>query len=177
MADPREPELRVNLDAIPAPVYYKDAQGVYRGCNRAFEAYHGKSRAEIVGLDVHGLSPKELADVYKAADDALFASRGTQIYEARVRYADGSYHDVVFHKATFDDAAGALAGLVGTILDITSRKEAEKALRESEQRYRALVDALGEGVVLLGRDRRVLASNPAAETILRIGHDALLAGA
>ncbi|HEY1697096.1 MAG TPA: diguanylate cyclase [Polyangiaceae bacterium] len=177
MAGPHEHELRVILDAIPAPVFYKDAQGVYRGCNRAFEAYLGKARAEIVGLDVYGLSPKELADVYKAADDALLAARGTQIYEARVRYADGSYHDVMFHKATFEDAAGQLAGLVGTILDITSRKEAEKALRESEQRYRAVVSALGEGVVLLGRDRRVLASNPAAEAILRIGHDALLAGA
>jgi PAS domain-containing protein len=74
VAGPHEHELRVILDAIPAPVFYKDAQGVYRGCNRAFEAYLGKARAEIVGLDVYGLSPKELADVYKAADDALLAA-------------------------------------------------------------------------------------------------------
>jgi diguanylate cyclase (GGDEF)-like protein/PAS domain S-box-containing protein len=173
----REHELRVILDAIPAPVFYKDAAGIYRGGNTAFEAYLGKSRDEIVGMDVYGLSPRELADVYKAADDALFAARGTQIYEARVRYADGSYHDVMFHKATFEDADGRLAGLVGTILDITSRKEAEKALRESEERYRAVVSALGEGVVLVGRDRRVLACNPAAAAILRIDREALVAGA
>lgn len=45
------------LDAIPAPVFYKDAAGVYRGCNKAFAVYLGKPRAEIVGKDVYGLSP------------------------------------------------------------------------------------------------------------------------
>jgi diguanylate cyclase (GGDEF)-like protein/PAS domain S-box-containing protein len=170
-------ELRALLDAIPAPVFYKDAAGVYRGCNKAFEAYLGKSRDEIIGKDVYGLSPKELADVYKAADDALFAKRDVQIYEARVRYADGSYHDVMFHKATFDDASGQLAGMIGTILDITTRKQAEKALAESEARYRAVVSALGEGIVLVARDRRVLACNPAACAILRIPEPVLLAGA
>jgi diguanylate cyclase (GGDEF)-like protein/PAS domain S-box-containing protein len=170
-------ELRVILDAIPAPVFYKDAAGIYRGCNKAFEAYLGKPRAEIVGLDVYGLSPTELADVYKAADDKLFESRGTQIYEARVRYADGTHHDVMFHKACFFDEQGAIAGLDGAILDITSRKVAERALAESEQRYRAVVSALGEGIVLLGKDREVLAVNRAAEEILGLSREQLAGGA
>jgi diguanylate cyclase (GGDEF)-like protein/PAS domain S-box-containing protein len=167
-------ELRVLLDAIPAPIFYKDAKGIYRGCNKAFLAYLGKTHEEVVGKDVYGLSPTELADVYKAADDALFASRATQIYEARVRYADGTYHDVMFRKATYDGEDGALAGMIGTILDITTRKRAERALAESEARYRAVVSALGEGIVLVAKDRRVLASNPAAMAIL--GCD-LVAGA
>ena len=165
------------IDAIPAPVFYKDAAGVYRGCNKAFEAYLGKSRDEIVGKDVYQLSPKELADVYKAADDALFASRGVQIYEARVRYADGTYHDVMFHKATVDGPDGELAGMIGTIRDITTRKQAEAALADSEARYRTVVSALGEGIVLFARDGRVLACNPAARVILRMDEAAVLAGA
>lgn len=167
-------ELRVLLDAIPAPIFYKDAAGIYRGCNKAFLAYLGKTHDQVIGKDVYGLSPKELADVFKAADDALFASRATQIYEARVRYADGTYHDVMFHKATFDDEDGKLAGMIGTILDITTRKQAERALAESEARYRAVVSALGEGIVLVAKDHRVLAANPAATAILGVD---LLAGA
>jgi PAS domain S-box-containing protein len=72
-ADQEQQLLRVILDAIPSPIFFKDADGIYRGCNKAFEAYLGKTYAEIVGKDVYGLSPKELADVYKRADDALFA--------------------------------------------------------------------------------------------------------
>jgi len=176
-ADESARQLRVILDAIPAPIFYKDADGIYRGCNKAFEAYLGRSRDEIVGLDVYGLSPRDLADVYKRADDALFEARGVQIYEASVRYADGTRHDVIFHKATFDDAGGRLAGLVGTILDITSRKQAERALRDSEERYRTVVSALGEGIVLIGRGGEVLACNPAAAAILGVPEDELMAGA
>jgi diguanylate cyclase (GGDEF)-like protein/PAS domain S-box-containing protein len=127
----KEHELRVVLDAIPAPVFYKDAAGVYRGCNKAFEAYIGRPRNEIIGQDVYGISPRELADTFKAADDALLARGGTQIDEARLRHADGTDHDVVFHKATYDDAEGRRAGIVGTIIDITSRKAAERALEHA----------------------------------------------
>ncbi|HTJ43646.1 MAG TPA: PAS domain S-box protein [Kofleriaceae bacterium] len=141
--------LRVILDAIPAPIFFKDAAGVYRGCNKAFEAYLGKRRDEIVGKDVYGLSPKELADVYKKADDELLAARGVQIYEAAVRYADGTLRDVMFHKATFDDSRGRLAGLVGTILDITTRKQAEAAQRTMHERL-ALADRMSSVGTLAG---------------------------
>ena len=163
--DDREHQLRVILDAIPAPIFYKDALGIYRGCNKAFEAYLGKAHDEIVGKDVFGLSPRDLAEVYKRADDALFAARSTQIYEAVVRYADGSRHDVMFHKATFDDADGRLAGLVGTILDITIRKRAEQALRESERDLAATLDGLGAGVIRTDAQRHIVRMNRVAEEL------------
>ncbi len=120
------------IEVIPSPVFYKDSLGRYLGrylgCNEAFERYLGKSRQDFVGKSVYDLSPKELADRYHAADQALFDHPGTQIYEASVRPADGSLHDVVFHKATFAKADGSVGGLVGVILDITERKRLEKEM-------------------------------------------------
>src|SRR5512144_1894072 len=82
LAGAASPFVQALLDAIPAPIFFKDANGVYRGCNAAFERFLGRSRAEIVGRTVEGVAPPELAKVYRAADDALFRSPGVQIYEA-----------------------------------------------------------------------------------------------
>ena len=70
------------------------------------------------------MSPKELADVYKQADETCSRRAARTLHRGARGYADGSYHDVVFHKATFADARGELAGLVGTLQHITSRKVA-----------------------------------------------------
>ena len=83
------------------------------------------------------LFDKDLAKVYYEADKALFDSKGTQIYEAKVKYADDTMHDVIFHKAYFNAEDESVEGIVGTILDITERKKAEEALEQL-----ALTDSL-----------------------------------
>lgn len=60
--------LQVLIDAIPAPIFYKDADGIYSGCNRAFEAFLGKPREQIVGRSVYGVSPGPQARVYHEKD-------------------------------------------------------------------------------------------------------------
>jgi PAS domain S-box-containing protein len=140
--------LHAIIDAIPTPIFYKDTDAVYRGANRAFLAYLGKSREEVIGKSVFDLSPRDLAEVYHKADVALFASRGTQSYETNVQYADGSRHDVVFYKAVFFDADGNLAGLVGSILDITERKRREVETSNLFEATAALAAARDHAAVL-----------------------------
>ncbi|MBF1989409.1 sensor histidine kinase [Fischerella thermalis] len=121
--------LQVLIDTIPTPVFYKNAEGFYLGCNKAFEEALGFTREQIVGKSEYDISPKELADKYQQADTTLFEQRGIQSYEDSVVYKDGKKHDVIFYKATFSKADGSLGGLVGVILDISDRKRTEEALR------------------------------------------------
>jgi PAS domain S-box-containing protein len=118
--------LQVLLDAIPAPVFYKEKNGRYLGFNRAFETLFGKKRELIIGKSVSEVNPPELAEVYRAKDEELFNEGGVQCYESQVKNAHGDLRDVIFNKAVFTDSKGDVIGLIGAILDITGRKQAER---------------------------------------------------
>jgi len=154
----QEPSLvQAVINAVPAPVFYKDLKGRYMGCNRAFELFIGKSLAELAGRTVFDLFEEDLATVYARADQTLIDAGGTQVYEAQVRYADGSLHDVVFHKGLFHIGETGTDGLVGVILDITERKHAEDELRMN-----ALVfEAASEAIMVTDASNIIEAVNPA----------------
>jgi len=143
-------------DSLPSPIFWKDAQGYYRGCNKAFEEYIGIPRAGLIGKSVHDIAPAELAKVYEEADRALFAQRGVQTYEAGVRYHDGSRHNVTFYKATFQQKDGSVGGLVGIMLDITDRKRMEDELRLSG----TVFENSTQGILLTDGNCRILKVNP-----------------
>ena len=136
--------LQKLIDAIPVPVLYKDSRGCYQGCNRMFEEYVGKPRAEIIGKTVHEIIPGEVADRYAAMDQALLESPGQQVYEGNVSFPVGSSRVVVFNKASFFDKSGKFLSIVGVISDITERKRMEDALRESRDRFNMVAEQVSE---------------------------------
>jgi len=137
---------KILIDSIPVPIFYKNAQGKYSGCNQAFENMLGKRKDEIIGKTVYELSPSNLAKIYNDNDIELMQKGGRQIYESSVVYADGSYQDVIFHKAVFKNSNGTLGGLVGVIIDITEQKKIEadykKALEENKLKQRETTSLL-----------------------------------
>jgi len=141
--------LQTLVDSIPSPVFYKNSEGVYLGCNSAFLTMLGRTKDEVVGKTVYDLSPPDLAEIYEKADNDLFLQGGVQRYETQVEFADGSIHEMFFTKAVFRDANEGMAGLLGVMLDITERKAAEKELQvahenlehQVEERTRALKEA------------------------------------
>jgi diguanylate cyclase (GGDEF)-like protein/PAS domain S-box-containing protein len=120
--------MQTAIDTLPSPIFMKDAGGRYIACNKAFEEYIGLSRDKVLGSTVYDVAPPELATIYEKADQELMARGGKQSYEAHVRYADGSYHDVIFYKSVFYNAKGEADGISGTMLDISERKQLEKKL-------------------------------------------------
>ncbi|TLM62362.1 MAG: PAS domain S-box protein [Deltaproteobacteria bacterium] len=166
------------IDAIPGPIFYKDAAFRYLGCNRTFEEYIGQSREQLIGKTVFDIAPPELAQVYQRADQELWDAGGEQTYEASVRYADGSVHEVVFYKSVFHDAAGQPAGILGVFLDITARKRAEQALqlalaeaRAAREQVDNILRSAADGLVVTDRRKRVTHINRIALELLGVTAD------
>lgn len=155
--------LQTLLNTMPSPVFYKNAACRYLGCNKAFEALVGYSQDELVGKTPHEIWPKELADLYRQQDLVLLKNPGLQVYETAVRYSDGNLREVIFYKATFEGNNGAVAGLVGVILDITERKAAEDATKNAYQQLSEIVEFLPDATFVVDKDKRVIAWNRAME--------------
>ena len=127
------------LEAIPAPVFYKDNKMVYRAANNAFLDYLGRPREDIIGKSVFEISPDEQAQIYHEADMALFNRGGHQTYETSVIDKQGREKFVIFHKSQIQNTEGVPTGLIGIILDITDRKIAEQEASEKAAILEAIV--------------------------------------
>jgi len=129
--------LQTLIDTIPSPIFCKGLDGRYRDCNKEFETYVGKTKGEIIGKTAQELFTPEMADKYREMDQVLLRQPGRQVYEHQIVYADGTLRDVVVNKATYPNADGTIAGIVGVMVDISAHKEAERqihaALREKER--------------------------------------------
>lgn len=116
------------LDAIPNPVFYKNTEGKYEGCNQAFEAYIGKQQEEIIGKTAFDVLSKNEAENFTEMDRDLYEKGGIQVYESTMSHADGSTRRLMFNKALFTNTENSVAGMVGILVDITRIKEIEEEL-------------------------------------------------
>jgi PAS domain S-box-containing protein len=117
------------LDRVPTPVFYKDTEGHYLGCNIAFEEYTRRPRDKILGKKAAGVVPAELAGHFEAMDAMALKTGRIQSFESVFPYRDGTKRNFIVFKAPFLNQDGTPRGIVGTIFDITDRKEVEEALR------------------------------------------------
>ncbi|HXM82825.1 MAG TPA: PAS domain S-box protein [Burkholderiales bacterium] len=164
------------IEALPVPMFFKSRDGKYLAVNKAWEEFFGVSRASFLGKEVKDLYPQSpsIAEKHMEMDRQLWRKPGGQSYEAAVTTRDGRVRDTIYYKATFTNGSGEVAGLLGAIVDITARKQAESALRESEWRYRRTFELAGSGVAHIGMDRRFLRVNRRLCEILGYPEDELL---
>lgn len=120
--------LKKMADTVPLPLFYKDIKGKYIGFNTSFEQYIGLKREKLIGKSVYELNLKN-PDIFYYKDVELFNNPGIQIYEATLGFMDSGIRNVIFHKATYLDSNGSVAGLVGVIVDITEQKKMENLMQ------------------------------------------------
>ncbi|WP_068829746.1 response regulator [Pseudomonas sp. BMS12] len=121
------------INAIPDPIWFKDAQGRYLGVNQACAELFGQSHAQVLGKCDEELLHPEWAASRREHDLTALNWSGPFESEGFSIYPDG--RRVVFDtlRTTFHDDQGKLLGLVGVSRDITLRKQAEDELAKAKE--------------------------------------------
>jgi PAS domain S-box-containing protein len=159
------------VEAIPLPLYMKDTRGRYLRVNRAFELFLSVRREDVLGRTIESLLPE--SDVVQHADNdaVLLRDGGSQVYEAHVTSRDGTRHDTIYRKAALTGTDGRIVGLLGVIVDITERKQAEKALRRAMEDAEAANRAKSDFLANMSHEIRTPMNGVLGMTELALGTD------
>jgi len=142
----KEAHLRTLIQTIPDLIWLKDPNGVYLTCNMGFENFFGAPSSKIIGKTDYDFVDCDLADFFRRNDlKAIEAGKPTSNEEWITYATDGRKAMLETIKTPMYDTHGTLMGVLGIGRDITKRKLAEESLRQSEIKYRNLIETMPDG--------------------------------
>ena len=162
------------LDSVNEVIVQADLQGTVTFLSRAWIVLTGSAPDSGVGRPLGALVDPSDREVVSAAVAQLVTTGVTQELQCRVPTSAGSTRWVEVALHLVRDEAGQAVTVSGTLRDLTERRQAEEALRESEERWRLLLESSGEGILGLGLDGRCTYSNAAAVAILGLPPEQIL---
>ncbi|MDO9035101.1 MAG: PAS domain S-box protein, partial [Methanoregula sp.] len=132
------------LEASPDPFVAISPEGKITDVNTATERVTGISREALIGTDFsqYFTNPQKASDGY----EQVFLKCHVRDYPLEIRHTDGHVIPVLYNAAVYRDEQGKIKGVFATARDITLHKKAEEALRQSEERYRHLFNAVTDYV-------------------------------
>jgi diguanylate cyclase (GGDEF)-like protein/PAS domain S-box-containing protein len=150
-----EAKLRAMLDAIPDLIFVQDRDGTYLECHTSSSELLLVPPEFFLGKNMRDVLPKHVLNLFSAKFDLAFQSGALQ----RGEYALDLPSGVHFFEARL--VAYESNRVVSIVSDITERKQAEIKLRESEDRYRQILQTSIDGFWIVSSDGRILDVNAA----------------
>ena len=141
-----EDKLRTIIEGIEDGYYEVDLAGNFTSFNEALCEILGYTRDELTGLNYRDYMNETQADaVYQIFNSVFVSGKPDRVYDWEFIRKDGTRRFVEASVSPVTDSSRESTGFRGIIRDINQRKNAEKALRESEERYRTILDSIEEG--------------------------------
>ncbi|MEG4224973.1 PAS domain S-box protein [Microcoleus sp. N9_B2] len=132
------------LESTPDIIVVKDLEGRYVALNSNVANFLGKPIEEIIGKDDLELMSADSAREIMAKDRQVMAAGITETFEDEISADDETPTTFLTTKAPWRDAKGNILGIIATSRDISDRKQAEDAIKQSEERYRSLILATSQ---------------------------------
>jgi PAS domain S-box-containing protein len=153
--------LQFVLDTLPQRVFWKDCQHRYLGSNRHFAEDAGfANAADLVGKSDDDLHWRQFAEVYRTQDRYVLQHNQPQInVDDRVVLPDGTPRWIRVSKLPLRDAQGQVIGIFGAYEDVTERRQAEEALRQSQEMLQLVIDTLPQRILWKDRQSVYLGCN------------------
>ncbi|HEX5690518.1 MAG TPA: PAS domain S-box protein, partial [Roseiflexaceae bacterium] len=174
-----EERFRLVVEASPNGLAMVDANGWIELVNAETERLFGYTRDELIGQPIELLTPLRFRGnhiqqrrTFVEHPEKRAMGAGRELYALR---KDGSEFPVEIGLNPLHIGTGL--HILSVIVDITERKRAEAAMRESEQQLRALFEFLPIGVSVLDANQSIVYLNPALEQILQLPRETLAEGA
>ena len=164
------------IENIPDMIFVKDAKDLrFLRFNRAGEELLGLSRDDLLGKNDYDFFPKGQADFFTEKDRGVL--RGNEIVdipEEPIQTRNKGERILHTKKVPIIDAKGEPDFLLGISEDITDRKRAEEALKDSEQQLQSIIQGYPIPAFVIGKDHRVIHWNKALEEVSGIGASSVI---
>ena len=119
---------KVLLDTIPNPIYYKNIDGKFLGCNISFAALVSSSRDEIIGKTAFDFFPFKVASANTLIDKELLTTFSTSTSEFTFHTPSNEMKHIILNKAVYKNTDGTVGGIVCIMDDITERVQQKQFL-------------------------------------------------
>ncbi len=163
--------IRTILDLVGDPIFVKDNDHRITLANHAFYAMFCMDENSVIGKTLVEAVPENERHHFLKVDRRVLDTGEPDLREEELTAKDLT-RTIITRKTRFIDESGKRF-LVGSLHDITERKQAEAALTENEKKYRALFETMSEGIVYEDHDGRIISANPAAERLLGLSLEQL----
>ncbi len=140
--------LNTIIYTIPIPFFVINNDEIYLECNDAFAKTFGRTREDFIGKKVGVSSSMSQTELYLEMDKKLLKERTLQVYETSLYNHEGKIINVMFFKNVFFDNNGEIAGILGSFIDLTEKKELIKSLHKSEEQLSAVFHHAAVGIAV-----------------------------